>query len=144
MKNILFPTGLLILLLVACNKNNSSGIEASNHEVHATTVALNSGQKWNANPETTEGIAVMLSLFKTLPEKPTVEDYKNLKTELDKEFDMILQKCTMTGEANNQLHNYLLPLKERMEKLASNTIDEAKVASNDIQKYLGEYYSYFQ
>ena len=64
-----------------------------------------------------------------------------LRQELDKEFNVILQKCTMTGEAHNQLHNYLLPLKEQYEQLDENSGSESV---QKIKDYLHIYSSYFE
>lgn len=144
MKQLLLLSGLFILLVAACKNNNSITTETSHHAEHAALVALNNGQRWNANLETTAGIQKMSSLFKELPEQPTREDYKSLKSRLDHEFDMILQNCTMTGEAHDQLHNYLMPLKEMMGDLDSNSAEEAKMASDNIQHHLMEYDNYFQ
>lgn len=162
MKKTLLLCGFAITLLFACqNKSNQTDNQntgtaatatqqeptAEGHEAHAehsTAVKLNNGQKWPANSETTEGIKGMSSLLETLPEEPKTEDYHSLKTKLEKEFGTILQKCTMTGEAHDQLHNYLLPMKEMMEKLGSNSADEQREASNDLKTHLKEYEKYFQ
>jgi hypothetical protein len=158
MKKSLALLTLIVSLLLACK--NSSDIPKGNlkikekqdsvvgnhagHSEHFAQVTLNNGQKWLANAETTEGLKKMSVLLQTLTNESKVENYNSLKTQLEKEFNSILQKCTMTGEAHNQLHNYLLPLKEMMEKFGSNSLEECKEASVDLKQHLQEYYNYFQ
>jgi hypothetical protein len=69
------------------------------------------------------------------------ENAKKLKSSLENEFQMIFQKCTMKGEAHEQLHNYLLPLKEKLNGINS-PLDTAKI--NEIKIYLSEYQNYFK
>ena len=49
-------------------------------------------------------------------------DSKKLSESLEQEFTIILQKCTMTGVAHEQLHNFLLPFRKKryFEKLKRN------------------------
>lgn len=158
MKQTLTFLALITSLLISCKNNydtKNDGLTntkqqdpaAHNHEEHSehsTAVTLNNGQKWPANAETTEGIRKMSSLLEAFSKEPKVEDYNSLKIKLENEFDMILQKCTMTGEAHDQLHNFLLPMKEIIEKLSSNSADEQKEASGNLKTHLKEYDKYFQ
>lgn len=102
-------------------------------------VSLNDGQLWEANSETTQGIKNMQQLMDSYskvngnPEK--------LITELKAEFAMIFKKCTMKGEAHEQLHNYLISLKTKIDKLSEGISDDN---TEEFKKYLKEYYNYFQ
>ena len=162
MKKALLISGVALTLLFACqNKSHQADDHntetlpnaaqqdslAKNHEKlaeHPVVVELNNGQKWAANKETTEGIKAMGNLVAAFPKEPSNEDYSSLKASLGKEFDTILQKCTMTGEAHNQLHNYLLPMKEMIEKLGSSSADQQKDALNMLKLHIKEYDVYFQ
>jgi len=57
------------------------------------------------------------------------------------EFTGIFQKCTMKGESHNQLHNFLLPLKEMLEKLEEHS---EKQDLEEIKSYLHTYKNYFE
>lgn len=103
-------------------------------------VKLDNGEKWIANIETNEGIDNMLAMVKKEKSKET-PDYVMLKERLDKEFNVLLEKCTMTGESHDQLHNYLLPLKAKIDKLDPNS---SKEAIKEIENYLLTYYGYFK
>ena len=102
------------------------------------TVTLDNGKRWKANPETTSGIANMIVLVdKQIAEKG---DAKAAKAALEKEFGLIIERCTMTGEAHDQLHNYLIPLKGMLDSLGT-TPDAAKLGA--MGNYLGTYHQYF-
>lgn len=152
-KSILISGLTLIVLSFGCSENNKEATqeapesdslehhsEAHESNEQSTGVALNNGAKWQANPETTMGIQNMQTLVNEYINKASPEN-KLLAENLEKEFSTIFQKCTMTGEAHNQLHNYLLPLKEKIEKLKEDAnMDYVK----NIHSYLEEYKNYFQ
>lgn len=138
--------GLLILSMTAC-KNNTKEPEKTEEvtkevtaeSVHeAKEVTLDNGKLWVANPETTEGIK---NMQKIIAERKQEATGAVLKEALENEFQMIFEKCTMTGEAHNQLHNYLLPLKMKLNQL-DGTNDEQVIS--EIDAHLKEYSNYFQ
>jgi hypothetical protein len=107
-------------------------LEPTQHGV----VSLNSGSKWVANTETTDGIREMMRLMADY-EASSSKDLDKLQEDLRTEFRTIFAKCTMKGEAHDQLHNYLLPLKEQLDDLP-------KVDLSEVSSYLEEYFTYFQ
>lgn len=121
------------------NKNDPSTGSNSSHN----PVALNQGQKWPANPETTQGIIDMQGRLTGFTATPTPEDYHALMKILESDFKLIFQRCTMTGEAHNQLHNYLLPLKQMIEDLDSSNPEECRNTLKQITQHLSAYSSYF-
>ena len=156
MKKLLLAASYV--LLVACSQNtveahDHSDHEGHNHEEHSheghdhseheenknhgSEVVLNDGAKWEANAETTEGIANMLSLIHEYDASAEPESYEDLQEQLQAQFRDIFKKCTMTGGAHNQLHNYLIPLKEKLEKISEDNL-------YDIESYLHTYGNYFE
>jgi len=130
MKSIL--TLLLIVTLTGCGHKH----EHRHDQAIATTVALNNGERWEANPETTEGIHKMIALVKDFQQQSS-SDYAALQQSLTTEFQTIFKKCTMKGEAHDQLHNYLMPLKTELDKLSAENIEA-------VSSYLKLYEQYFQ
>lgn len=102
-------------------------------------VSLKDGQLWEANSETTQGIKNMQQLMENY--STTNGNPEELINGLKAEFAMIFKKCTMTGEAHEQLHNYLIPLKTKIESLSEPISDEN---TEELKKYLKEYFDYFQ
>ncbi|NJN26916.1 MAG: hypothetical protein HC819_13510 [Cyclobacteriaceae bacterium] len=104
----------------------------------AHAVELNDGKKWTANPETTQGIDAMIGQVEAYK---SGDDISLLKEKLENEFKMIFQQCTMTGEAHEQLHNYLIPLKGKISRLG---VDTYMDNVNEIAEYLHDYRLYFE
>ncbi len=126
---------------ISCSQTPEETITAVN-SIHAPSVnvQLNAGEKWTANQETTQGINNMVKIVEGGLES---EDPKmpKLKGALEQELKTIYAKCTMTGTAHDQLHNYLLPLKEKIDKVAES---ENKIILIELQSYLSVYPNYFQ
>lgn len=131
-----FLISVLILLGVGCKEKKS---EQHNHDGQ-TVIELNEGKRWTANVETTQGIQSMIIMTNAYLANPS-PDVKLLKENLTAELTGIFKKCTMKGESHDQLHNYLLPFKEKLEAL-SNSDDVEKV--EEIKQYLETYKNYFE
>jgi hypothetical protein len=155
MKNSILCVAFSIAMLSACQNNsksiNQDAADAQDTIVHheeqvqqASPVSLNNGKKWIANSETTEGIKKMTALMTEFTHQPEANDYKSLKVQLETEFNLILQKCTMTGEAHEQLHKYLIPMAEMFKKLNSEDMEVCHKAFDELKQHLTEYENYFQ
>ncbi|PHS51896.1 MAG: hypothetical protein COB01_08830 [Lutibacter sp.] len=105
---------------------------------------LNNGNLWEANLETTEGINNMKLLIKSFSERDNMVAYATVKQNLEKEFGTIIAKCTMTGEAHNQLHKYLVPMKDLFDGLAASDLDTRKYSLNKINTHIEGYIKYFK
>ncbi len=157
MKHFKLLLPVILLVFVACNNRESKKDEnhddhqksemkdeqmddKEGHEETAAKVQLDNGKKWKANPETITGINNMSTLVQNgITGKVEVA---KLYDSLQVEFKAIFDKCTMTGESHNQLHNYLLPLKGQLDNLKAgsshiNTLEE-------MQEYLITFKNYFE
>ncbi|MBK9421486.1 MAG: hypothetical protein IPN44_10630 [Flavobacteriales bacterium] len=138
---------LAALLVTACGTANTTpeghapgAAEMGNeHESHGGVVQLNNGQPWVANTETTDGVNRMLVLVKDYD--PDKGDGALLKEKLTVEFNEIFEKCTMTGEAHVQLHNYLTPVHGMLDKLSTKP---TAADLSELSAYLGTYGKYFK
>ena len=146
---ILTVAMLTTILVVSCNQNKKQQtaepvqtVEES-HESEAV-LELNNGDLWMANAETTEGIQKMTQLITNFTDKENMEAYPELKAKLEAEFGTIISKCTMTGEAHDQLHNYLLPMKPLFKDFAAQDLATRKAALEKLTKHLSEYSAYFK
>lgn len=157
MKKFKFLLPVALLVLIACNSQKEE--KEVNHENHqkaemkdeqkddkdeheetAGKVQLDNGKKWKANAETTTGINNMSSLVQNgiAGKIESVKLYDSLQTE----FKTIFDKCTMTGESHNQLHNYLIPMKGQLEKLKAGNTDTEIL--QEMQEYLLTFKNYFE
>jgi len=126
------------------SKEVKENVEKKEHHVEKAVLSLNEGSLWNANLETTSGINSMTTLMESFTEKETVKSYNTLKGNLEKEFMSILTNCTMEGESHNQLHTYLVPMKDAFKGLGSDDLAVCKESFENLNKRLGEYTSYFK
>ena len=145
---------LLVLMIIigglyACgskheHKNNQTSQTAKlTHQHTEQGLRLDNGKKWQANPATSEGIANMTKRMAAFVSNKS-GNYRTLKADLEKEFQMILKKCTMKGEAHNQLHHYLLPMKKLFGNLDSDSPTTQKATFKQLNKHLNTYTQYFE
>jgi hypothetical protein len=135
--------------LSACNNKDADShqndTKATDHatEQHvgheSSVVQLNHGERWQANPETLQGIGDMLEMTNAyISGRQT--DVQVLKSELDSRFQLIFTECTMTGEAHEQLHAYLIPIKGMLEGLNQDSGDETVKELNDYLRTFDDYF----
>lgn len=150
MKKILLL--LITLSLISC-KNTSeekkeTKVETPTEEiVHSSEtdeVVLDNGKLWEANKDTTIGIQKMQNRLNSFTDSENIADYQKLKEGLETDFTELFQKCTMKGEAHNQLHNYLLPMIDLFEGIGSSEIATCKKSFKDLNSHLDTYASYFK
>lgn len=136
MKNIVLIFLPTFLLLTACG---------GHHHGTAEPVQLDNGKRWQANPETTSGIAEMQAILARYEGRGADADARQaLREELEAAFQNIFKQCTMKGEAHNQLHNYLLPMKPLFEKIDGADAAESEAAIRELKGHLVEYATYFE
>lgn len=137
--------GLVLLAYSCTSQSNNESTDDSNlhHEYSHLDVELNKGKRWEANTETTEGIENMISLVNNSKVDADLSEYHQLAKELEIEFTTIFKKCTMKGEAHNQLHNYLIPLKNSIEGLKAEKVEVCQKNYKQIKKHLAAYNSFF-
>ncbi|MFA5505391.1 MAG: hypothetical protein WC314_15595 [Vulcanimicrobiota bacterium] len=108
-------------------------------------MSLDEGKKWEANPETTTGVEKMLDIIEKAEAKPSEIEAKAVHAELSAALQELVQKCTMTGPAHDQLHHYLTPLMAKLEELEKETSAEAAaVTLADLRSQLRGYGEYFE
>ncbi len=105
MRTALIPTVLTVLLYTCAPAEEHEGVQAVQEEVgvlHSPPDSLY--QRWEVNDATREGVKAMRSLVSD------GADVTGLKEALVNEMALIFERCTMTGEGHEHLHDYLLPL----------------------------------
>lgn len=131
-----------IMAISSCG--GETGNKTNDEQIAESPLQLNNGTKWQANPETTTGINNMIQILNDFQEGENAADYSLLKKNLEAEFTMIFEKCTMTGDAHEQLHNYLMPLKDLLVKLESSDAAVLSTVVADIDDHLQLYGEYFE
>ena len=91
------------LLLAACGQNT----DTHQHNTEEAIV-LNNGQKWKVVPPMMAHIRNMETDAKSF-EGSTLAEHKTLATKLQTNLNLLTSNCTMTGQAHDELHKWLLP-----------------------------------
>jgi len=128
--------------MASCKNEKQETIDTSSIKIEG--VSLDNSKLWKANPETTSGIKKMQDIMNGFSETESVKAYAALKNDLETEFTNIFQKCTMKGEAHNQLHNYLKPMIDIFEGLESSDLNVCKANFKTMKTHLAGYANYFE
>lgn len=114
------------------------------HYNEVEELKLNNGNLWEANTETTNGINAMLQLMNNFSEVESPEAYATLKQNLESEFKTIIKECTMTGEAHDQLHVFIVPMRDLFKGLTASDLENSKMHFNKLNAHLKTYKNYFE
>ncbi|MEX2596003.1 MAG: hypothetical protein WEC59_03660 [Salibacteraceae bacterium] len=106
-------------------------------------VELNEGEKWKANQETTDGIKAMQDKVSAFENNQT-QSGMELHLALLNDFQMIFAKCTMKGNAHEQLHNYLIPLRSLLVPLQDCSKENCEDELPAVKSHLSAYHDYFE
>ena len=139
-------TIVTLIFFTSCS-NQASDNKNTQTEVHvaqSTKVTLVGGEKWKVNFATTKGINNMISLIEGINSKSSLSDYQKLGADMKTEFQHIFQRCDMTGEAHNQLHNYLQPMPPLFKDLTEGDLKNCQLAVKKIENHLEEFNTYFK
>jgi hypothetical protein len=103
----------------AGNKSDSI-IQETDHHHHedADSIVLNHNEKWKVESAMLAHIRHMeqdINAFEATGPK----DYNVLATKLKTNIDLLTSSCTMTGQAHDELHKWLLPYIDTVESLAN-------------------------
>lgn len=83
-------------------------------------------KRWKANPETTEGVRAMQAIVERA--KANALTKTEASSELRMAFQEIFSRCTMTGEAHEALHGFLMPTGALLDELEAATTAEQSTA----------------
>lgn len=125
-----------------CKQKHSE--EESSHKIEP--VQLDNGKKWKADQQTNEGVAKMQSLV-TAFKKDTprrIEDFKHLNSQLQSELDGIFKKCSMTGDAHQQLHNFLVSVIKELNVLKEDDLKASEHSFLTMERNLFSYSNFFE
>ncbi|MCC7302107.1 MAG: hypothetical protein IT233_05650 [Bacteroidia bacterium] len=152
---IMKPFHLIIflsLLLPSCGETESgtpnvstqdtiSGTPHDHHEEDA--LALNQGEKWVVD-------SLMLIHLRNMEKELSafspagLSDYTGLAARLQSHTDLLTSNCTMEGPAHDELHKWLLPYMELVEKLGTAADQkEAETTVKEIQASFKIFNQYF-
>ena len=155
MKYIITATGILVAatLLVSCGTDHSEShiSDTDNHSSHSASAkleeeltgpGLNNGQKWKMDDHTRFVFDKMAGSFLQADHSSLKkEELKKAGSDLQILISELVQGCTMTGDAHNQLHMYLTGYIPAVSALS----DSGRIADAEkVEHYLKNYEKYFE
>lgn len=127
--------------------NDTTSTEADHHN-HSESIILNNGEKWKVDEHmlrfirTIETDVVKFSSFEGEKKLP---DYISLSAQIEMNLDSLTSNCTMTGQAHDELHKWLLPFLDLNDYFSSTeTVDEADSLYTEIKTSFAEFNLYFE
>lgn len=102
---------LLFILLTSCNNASSNEEVQSEQAVSSSNphgIELINNKKWVVAPNMMKRIQIFATDIQEF-DGTTVEEYKALSDRLTENLSILTSNCTMTGQAHDELHKWLLP-----------------------------------
>lgn len=109
-------------------------------------IEYNNGAKWKVVPDMMQYIRTMEKDVNKFieTEKNELKGYVQLSTTLQKNIDNLTANCTMQGKAHDELHKWLVPYIDMVDRLGhATTKDEAGEIIEEIKesfKIMNEYF----
>lgn len=115
---------------------------AEEHRHQDESIQLNNGEKWKVDENMMIHIRQMEKDVNEFNGK-NLADYKILSEKLKTNLDLLTSGCTMTGQAHDELHKWLVPFIDlvnefaevKIEKDASEYYQKIKVSFTSLNKY---------
>lgn len=131
----------LSLIFASCQNAEQHG--NSLHEAQ-NTINLNDGQKWQVNPEMKPHIQKGRELLEGYNSAGN-QDYQQLAENLKAQNNALIESCTMKGESHDELHKWLHPHIELVNKLSkAQNAEEAEEIVSALQQSFKNYQNYFE
>ncbi len=117
--------------------------EAHHHDANEA-IELNKGEKWPVDKNMVGYIHNMETDLKSFAGTQP-QDYKVLSGKLQTNIEALTSNCTMTGQAHDELHKWLLPFIETAHTLSeAKETTEAAAEVKNLQASFVTYNQYFQ
>ena len=159
-KHLAIATMILMSIIYGCNNSvkeqnsetlQTKQIEATDEITHqhkeTDSIEFNNGAKWKVVPEMMAHIRNMESDINGFSETKHTElkDFTQLGSSLQKNIDLLTSNCTMEGKAHDELHKWLLPYIDMVDKLnKSKNNDEALHTFEEIKDSYKLFNIYFE
>lgn len=150
MKKVKFVlASLSILMMVSCGKKETrseseSAIHPEEMQAGHEEIELNNGERWNVNEEMKPPVIASEDLFNHYMVSNR-SDYQNLADDLKGNVNALIKSCTMQGKSHDELHKWLHPYIEQIEKLKqADSPEETDAVLMEIGTSFEIYHQYFQ
>lgn len=126
---------------------DTNSIETEHHE-HTESINLNNGAKWKVDEQMLgfiRSIETDVTNFSSSTGEKNLANYNSLSEKITTNLDSLTSNCTMTGQAHDELHKWLLPFLDLNDYFsASTTVQEADSLYSEITISFIEFNRYFE
>lgn len=145
------PFLLVLSLLLACNtgentvSSGTASIIDSTQNLPATAVtglSLNKGVKWKADAKTLANVTLLKTAVADAVKQNPV-DYSLTAAALQKRLDKMVAECSMKGPEHDALHQWLLPLVQKVNAFKKASGENAAVLLREIETQIHLFDQYF-
>ncbi|CAG5082932.1 hypothetical protein [Parvicella tangerina] len=150
LKNSFLSIAITSVLLLAGCQESSAPENPSNESQTPTQETVEDGlhlvgdKKWKVPPGMMENIDEQMELVIFYDETSDTL-HQELGQKLDDLCKTLVQECTMTGEAHNVLHEWLIPYWETIDSLKEvKDMDQGDKLINDLYVHYATFEDYFE
>ena len=119
--------------------------DAHEHGEAVVELALNDGEKWQVDDHTRGAASRLTEIVEVTAPIDSVDDARVLGSAIDAEIATLIQGCTMTGPAHDQLHVFLVEVFPRVEELkTAEDLDGLRQVQTEMGALLDAYDRHFE
>jgi hypothetical protein len=126
---------LLVIPFFSCNPS------AHSHE-DSEAIVLNDGQKWKVVPDM---LQIIRNMETDINAYSDTMEFRTLSESLASNIDSLTSNCTMTGQAHDELHKWLLPYIDLVNKTKkAHTDEEQELKLGELKASFVTFNQYFE
>ena len=107
--------------------------EANEHHHEDTKIVLLNGEKWQVDKPMMQHIKnIKFDVMQFTGN--SLKEYQLLAKKIDTNLELLTSNCTMTGQAHDELHKWLVPFLEKAENFSNSTTTKQAKENYEIIK----------
>jgi len=118
-------------------------VDTEEHDHSNEEIVLNNGQKWKVDDSMIVHIRNMEKDVNSFEAK-SFDDYVVLAEKIAVNLDLLTSNCTMTGQAHDELHKWLLPFIDLSDEFSASKTEEAAAIYQEIKTSFITFNTYFE
>lgn len=139
----------IFVALWGCDHHDAEGDHEGHgsHDGHEQPLALklNNGEKWAVDDHTRQTATRITEVVAASGELNSADEARSLAARLDEELNLLVQGCTMTGPAHDQLHVFLVALFPKVAVLKeAEDVEHLQKTRDEINELLAAYAEHFK
>lgn len=132
----------LIFLLTACSSTDDNANQTIENAPH--DLVLDNNAKWIVVPDMMETIQLLATAIVDF-KGTTIEDHQVLAKQIEDNLNTLTSNCTMTGQAHDELHKWLLPFLDSSKQFNEATeLSELKNCVISLKEEINIFQHYFE